>query len=191
MEPASALSPLLAHANTIVLGIAKDTAKEATEDAVQQLKSIVFAITSAGRHHINLSADEQTAVWELVCLLWVSAAVYKLLASCAPFASCDFLEITATAWLLCNLVAIWQKHCLSQVGAEAASLKYLLIAEHLCRCCQCVPQGHSTGGSYPDAPVCQASLLPHVYSMGTAFTSTVHKIASTASVQYTCQHHFP
>ena len=73
MAPASALSPLLAHANTIVQGIAKDTAKETTEDAVQQLKSVVFAITSAGRHHRNLTPDEQTAVWELVCLLWVGA----------------------------------------------------------------------------------------------------------------------
>lgn len=125
MEPASALSPLLAHANTIVLGIAKDTAKEATEDAVQQLKSIVFAITSAGRHHKNLSADEQTAVWELVCLLWVSAccgfkqalaAGCKLLASCEPFASCNFLKTTATAWLVCDLVAIWQKHCLVKLA---------------------------------------------------------------------------
>lgn len=73
MAPASSLSPLLAHANTIVQGIAKDTAKEATEDAVQQLKSVVFAITSAGRHHRNLTSDEQIAVWELVCLLWVRA----------------------------------------------------------------------------------------------------------------------
>lgn len=73
MAPTSALSPLLAHARVIVQGIAKDTAKEATEDAVQQLKSIVFAITSAGRHNRNLTADEQTAVWELVCLLWVGS----------------------------------------------------------------------------------------------------------------------
>ena len=71
MAPASSLSPLLAHANTIVQGIAKDTAIEATEDGVQQLKSVVFAITSAGRHHRNLTPNEHTAVWELVCLLWV------------------------------------------------------------------------------------------------------------------------
>ena len=72
MKPPSALSPLLAHAKTIVQSIAEGTASDqANKDAVQQLKSVVFAITSAGRHNRNLTAEEQTAVWELVCFLWV------------------------------------------------------------------------------------------------------------------------
>lgn len=101
MAPASALSPLLAHANTIVQSIAKDTAKEATEDAVQQLKSVVFAITSAGRHHRNLTPDEQTAVWELVCLLWVSAC-------------CGFSRTTAATCKLLlqevlHIVPLWKR----------------------------------------------------------------------------------
>lgn len=117
MAPASALSPLLAHANTIVQGIAKDTAKEATEDAVQQLKSVVFAITSAGRHHRNLSPDEQTAVWELVCLLWVSACCGSSKATAATqnlklllqgaFAHVHGITLgtAAAAWLVFKLVA--------------------------------------------------------------------------------------
>lgn len=74
MAPTSALSPLLVHANAVVQGLAADTAKEAPEDAVQQLKSIVFAITSAGRHNKKLTSDEQTAIWKLVCILWVGLA---------------------------------------------------------------------------------------------------------------------
>lgn len=74
MAPTSALSPLLAHANAVVQGIAADTAKESTEDAVQQLKSIVFAVTSAGRHNKKLTSHEQTAIWDLICILWVGIA---------------------------------------------------------------------------------------------------------------------
>lgn len=71
MAPTSALPPLLTHAKSIVQGVAENTAEQVTEDAVQQLKSVVFAITSAGRHNKNLTAEEHTALWELVCLLWV------------------------------------------------------------------------------------------------------------------------
>ena len=78
MAPTSALAPLVAHAKVVVEGIAADTAKEATEDAVQQLKSVVFAITSAGRHNKKLTSDEQTAIWELVCLLWVGFCCWCL-----------------------------------------------------------------------------------------------------------------
>lgn len=73
MARTSTFSPLLVHAKAIVQGIAADTAKGDIEDAVQQLKSVVFAITSAGRHNKNLTSDEHTTVWDLVCLLWVGA----------------------------------------------------------------------------------------------------------------------
>ena len=149
MAPTSALSPLLAHARVIVQGIAKDTAKEATEDAVQQLKSIVFAITSAGRHHRNLTADEQTAVWELVCLLWVGSccdsepttATFKLSYCIAKQLLVHLIALSdwttaGPARGYCKLVAGWQRHLAETIRGcrEFSSLTYLqlLIAEHLC-----------------------------------------------------------
>ena len=77
LDPAE--QALLRRSNAVVQGLAADTANEATEDAVQQLKSIVFAITSAGRHNKKLTSDEQTAIWELVCMLWVGLAAAILL----------------------------------------------------------------------------------------------------------------
>lgn len=71
MASASSLQPLLTHAKTIVDGIKGKSAKENIEEAVQQLKSVTFAITSAGRQNKALSVDEEAAVWNLVCLLWV------------------------------------------------------------------------------------------------------------------------
>lgn len=71
MAPASSLTPLLTHAKTIVESVIGTTANEAIDEASQQLKSVVFAITSAGRHNREVSPDEETALWELVCLLWV------------------------------------------------------------------------------------------------------------------------
>ena len=73
MAPASALAPLLTHAKTIVQGIADEAAKgsEPSEDAVQQLKSVAFAITSAGRVNRDVTSEEARALWDLVCLLWV------------------------------------------------------------------------------------------------------------------------
>lgn len=71
MAPTNALLPLLTHAKTIVEGIADKAAKESVEDAVQQLKSVAFAITSAGRHNRDVTIEEERALWELVCLLWV------------------------------------------------------------------------------------------------------------------------
>lgn len=86
MAPTSALLPLLTHAKTIVQDIAKEDTANQSEDAVQQLKSLVFAITSAGKHNKNLASEEQTAIWELVCLLWVGLT--------------DFTESSCTSKLL-------------------------------------------------------------------------------------------
>ena len=71
MAPASSLQPLLTHAKTIVESIRGKSAKDSVEEAVQQLKSVTFAITSAGRQNKALTVEEETAVWDLVCMLWV------------------------------------------------------------------------------------------------------------------------
>lgn len=71
MAPASSLQPLLTHAKTIVDGITDKPGKEDIQEAVQQLKSVTFAITSAGRQNQALTAEEETDVWSLVCSLWV------------------------------------------------------------------------------------------------------------------------
>ena len=75
MAPASSLQPLLTHAKTIVVGISSNSkGSSGLEEAVQQLKSVTFAITSAGRQNKTLSAEEETAIWDLVCSLWVRIA---------------------------------------------------------------------------------------------------------------------
>ncbi len=71
MAPVSALAPLLKHATTLVEG-AIVKADESIIDDVQQLKSVAFAITSAGRHNRDLSSEERTAVWDVVSQIWVS-----------------------------------------------------------------------------------------------------------------------
>lgn len=80
MAPVSSLHPLLIHAKTIVEGISSN-GKDSSgfEEAVQQLKSVTFAITSAGRQNKTLSAEEETAIWDLVCSLWVRIATELLL----------------------------------------------------------------------------------------------------------------
>lgn len=195
MEPASALSPLLAHANTIVLGIAKDTAKEATEDAVQQLKSIVFAITSAGRHHKNLSADEQTAVWELVCLLWVSACML-------------WLQTSHSCWLqavsLLHLVTSWKQQqqpgfsaTLLQYGKSTAFVKLALKLPEVfadCRTPVSMLPMRPRRAQYRKLTFRCASLpgkhLTTCLSHVTSFASAVYRTASTDSVQDTSPHQF-
>lgn len=71
MTPASSLQPLLTHAKAIAEGLAGKPGKESIEEAVQQLKSVTFAITSAGRQNQGLTPEEEVQVWSLVCLLWV------------------------------------------------------------------------------------------------------------------------
>lgn len=71
MAPTSSLQPLLTHAKTIVESVRGKSAKDSAEEAVQQLKSVTFAITSAGRQKKTLTVEEETAVWDLVCMLWV------------------------------------------------------------------------------------------------------------------------
>jgi len=71
MTPASSLQPLLSHAKAIAEGLAGKPGKEGIDEAVQQLKSVTFAITSAGRQNQGLSPEEEIQVWSLVCLLWV------------------------------------------------------------------------------------------------------------------------
>lgn len=72
MAPVSALAPLLKHATTLVEGAIVKAADESIIDDVQQLKSVAFAITSAGRHNRDLSSEERTAVWDVVSQIWVS-----------------------------------------------------------------------------------------------------------------------
>ncbi len=72
MAPVSALAPLLKHATTLVEGAIVKAADESIIDDVQQLKSVAFAITSAGRHNRDLSSEERTAVWDVVSQTWVS-----------------------------------------------------------------------------------------------------------------------
>lgn len=71
MMPTSALAPLLTHAKTLVQGAIDKAATESIEGDVQQLKSVTFAITSAGRHGTDLPHDERQAVWDLVSQIWV------------------------------------------------------------------------------------------------------------------------
>ncbi|KAL0050500.1 hypothetical protein WJX82_000854 [Trebouxia sp. C0006] len=70
MAPVSALAPLLKHATTLVEGAIVKAADESIIDDVQQLKSVAFAITSAGRHNRDLSSEERTAVWDVVSQIW-------------------------------------------------------------------------------------------------------------------------
>ena len=72
MAPVSALAPLLKHAISLVEGAIVKAADESIIDDVQQLKSVAFAITSAGRHNRDLSTEERTAVWDVVSQIWVS-----------------------------------------------------------------------------------------------------------------------
>ena len=72
MAPVSALAPLFKHATTLVEGAIVKAADESIIDDVQQLKSVAFAITSAGRHDRDLPREERTALWDVVSQIWVS-----------------------------------------------------------------------------------------------------------------------
>lgn len=71
MAPAGSLLPLLKHASAILNTFSSHSAEQAGEDALQQLKSVVFAITSTGRHDTDLTDEESRALWDLVVVLWV------------------------------------------------------------------------------------------------------------------------
>ncbi|DBA83480.1 TPA: hypothetical protein ACH3X2_006411 [Trebouxia sp. C0005] len=77
MAPVSALAPLLKHATTLVEGAIVKAADESIIDDVQQLKSVAFAITSAGRHNRDLSIEERTAVWDVNACVDAANAPYN------------------------------------------------------------------------------------------------------------------
>ena len=78
MAPAGSLLPLLKHAAAIVDGMSSSGSGDNAENALQQLKSVVFAITSTGRHDTDLTSEESSALWNLVVLLWVRSNPVKL-----------------------------------------------------------------------------------------------------------------
>lgn len=118
MTPATSLQPLLTHAKAIAEGLAGKPGKESIEEAVQQLKSVTFAITSAGRQNQGLTPEEEVQVWNLVCLLWVRQR------HTLP------VEPTIKDHAIASLLQL-QCLCLAAVHTILS-----LYAEHLCRLCQ-------------------------------------------------------
>lgn len=103
MAPVSALAPLLKHATTLVEGAIVKAADESIIDDVQQLKSVAFAITSAGRHNRDLSIEERTAVWDVVSQIWVSWGL--LLSLGRMFCNmCSDLLVLSCCYLHCTIL---------------------------------------------------------------------------------------
>ncbi|KAK9830374.1 hypothetical protein WJX72_011374 [[Myrmecia] bisecta] len=69
----SSVLPLLKHARQVVGDLVPSvgTSQHVDEEKLEQLRSVVFSLTSsAGGFDGGLPAEEQQAVWELVCQLW-------------------------------------------------------------------------------------------------------------------------